>query len=200
MATDEQVKATRNTQSRARIKGALTELIREKGFDALTVSDLTRRAGVNRGTFYLHFVDKYDLLEQLETEIIGQLEQALLAGDAPAGASCAELFPYEKILSALLIAKSDFAFVAAISGPGGDPEFSSKLKRIIEGLLDSGLARAGTAVKTDAFPEAYARELAISHVLSIIDLWLARGGKEAPEVVARMVVDAKDVCPSQLVG
>ena len=197
---DEQTKATRNTQTRARIKQALVELMGEKGFDALTVSDVTRRAGVNRGTFYLHFVDKYDMLEKLEADIISQLEQVLLAGDIPGGANCLELFPYDKILAALLIVKSDFEFVAAISGHGGDPEFSSKLQRIIEGLLDAGLSRAGTAIKTDVFPEAYARELAISHVLTIIDLWLARGGKETPEDVARMVVAAKDVSPAQLVG
>lgn len=197
-------RTTRNTQTRARIKKALIGLIREKGFDAITVSDLTRRAGINRGTFYLHFVDKYDLLDQLEAETIGRLEQALLADSANGTVPLEELesfdlFPYEKILQALLIVKEDFDFVAAIAGKGGDAEFSLKLRRIIEGLLDEGLARSGARVKTDVFPLEYARELAISHVLCIIDLWLARGGKESPEKVARMVVAAKDVCPGRLV-
>ena len=197
---DEQTKVTRNTQTRSRLKKALVELMGEKGFDALTVSDVTRRAGVNRGTFYLHFVDKYDMLEKLEDEVIGALKEVLLSGDDPTPATCLDLFSYEKILSALLIVKDDFDFVAAISGHGGDPEFSSKLKRIVEGLLDQGLRRTDSAVKTDMFPEAYARELAISHVLAIIRLWLARGGKESPEDVARMVVAAKEVSPSNLVG
>ena len=48
-------------------------------------------------------------------------------------------------------------------------------------------------------PLPYARELAISHVLCIISLWLERGGTESPEQVARMVCAAKDVCPSSLV-
>lgn len=165
---------------------------------------LERRAGINRGTFYLHFVDKYDLLDQLEAETIGRLEQALLADSANGVVPLEELegfdlFPYEKILQALLIVKEDFDFVAAIAGKGGDAELSLKLRRIIEGLLDEGLARSGARVKTDVFPLEYARELAISHVLCIIDLWLARGGKESPEKVARMVVAAKDVCPGRLV-
>ena len=41
----------RTAQTKARIKEALVGLIAEKGFDALTVSDVTRRAGINRGTF-----------------------------------------------------------------------------------------------------------------------------------------------------
>ena len=45
------------------IKTALSELIQEKGFDHVSITDLTQRANINKGTFYLHYQDKYDLLE-----------------------------------------------------------------------------------------------------------------------------------------
>ena len=118
----------RTAQTKARIKEALVGLIAEKGFDALTVSDVTRRAGINRGTFYLHFIDKYDMLDKLEGELIARLEDTLLA-NPPAHATVAtELFPYETILRAVTLANEDFAFVRAISGRGGDPNFAIKLK------------------------------------------------------------------------
>ena len=41
---------------------ALIELTGQKGFAAVTVSDLTRYAGINRATFYRHYEDKFDLL------------------------------------------------------------------------------------------------------------------------------------------
>ncbi len=41
----------------------------EKGFAALTVRDITERAMVNRSTFYRHYLDKADLLEQHLNEI-----------------------------------------------------------------------------------------------------------------------------------
>src|SRR5262245_11473787 len=41
---------------------ALLELTVEKGFPAVTVSDLTKHAGINRATFYRHYQDKFDLL------------------------------------------------------------------------------------------------------------------------------------------
>ena len=47
----------------------------EKGFEAITVSDLTKKADINRGTFYLHYKDKYDLLEQSEEEIFVELDR-----------------------------------------------------------------------------------------------------------------------------
>src|SRR5690349_18415612 len=42
---------------------ALLEQTVQKGFSALTVSDITSHAGVNRATFYRHFKDKFDLLD-----------------------------------------------------------------------------------------------------------------------------------------
>jgi AcrR family transcriptional regulator len=41
----------------------------EKGFGAVTVRDITERAMVNRSTFYRHYLDKYELLEQYIKEV-----------------------------------------------------------------------------------------------------------------------------------
>ncbi len=48
----------------------------EKGLLAMSIQDITERANVNRGTFYLHFADKYMLAE---TVIREQFRQMLLA-------------------------------------------------------------------------------------------------------------------------
>ena len=40
------------------------ELLRDKGFEKITVNDIADRADINRGTVYLHFLDKYDILEK----------------------------------------------------------------------------------------------------------------------------------------
>ena len=55
------------------IKTALSELIQEKGFDHVSITDLTQRANINRGTFYLHYQDKYDLLEKFENEVLDDI-------------------------------------------------------------------------------------------------------------------------------
>ena len=41
----------------------------EKDFEIITVLDITKRANINRGTFYLHYVDKYDMLEKYELKL-----------------------------------------------------------------------------------------------------------------------------------
>ena len=49
-------------RTRALIQQAFAELLQEKGFQAITVKDITQRAEVNRATFYAHFPDKFELL------------------------------------------------------------------------------------------------------------------------------------------
>ncbi len=55
---DPRVKRTRQM-----IEQAFDDLIKEKGFQTLSVQDITERAGINRATFYAHFPDKYALLD-----------------------------------------------------------------------------------------------------------------------------------------
>lgn len=47
------------------LKNAVIELMTEKSFDSITIQDIADRANVNRGTIYLHYQDKFDLLDKL---------------------------------------------------------------------------------------------------------------------------------------
>lgn len=53
----------RKKRTRTLIEQAFTDLVNEKGFQALSVQDITEKAGINRATFYAHFPDKFALLE-----------------------------------------------------------------------------------------------------------------------------------------
>lgn len=49
-------------RTRTLLREALLSLVRERGFDALSVQDIIDRADVGRATFYAHFDNKEDLL------------------------------------------------------------------------------------------------------------------------------------------
>ncbi len=61
-------------RTRQMLSEALFALIVEKGYDAITVQDITERANVGRATFYLHYKDK----EALLTESLKQLANELM--------------------------------------------------------------------------------------------------------------------------
>ncbi|WP_281196304.1 TetR/AcrR family transcriptional regulator [Lactobacillus acetotolerans] len=63
-------KDLRSIRSVQNIKKAFVELLQEEPFEEIKVSEIARRAGIDRQTFYLHFVDKYDLLEKMNQDFI----------------------------------------------------------------------------------------------------------------------------------
>lgn len=57
-------------KSKTAIKRAFLSLIEKKPYNKITVREITEAADVNRSTFYRYYLDIYDLLEQIEREII----------------------------------------------------------------------------------------------------------------------------------
>ena len=50
------------------IKQTFMKLLEENPFDKITVTDIVQRSNVNRNTFYYHFQDIYDLLDEILAE------------------------------------------------------------------------------------------------------------------------------------
>ncbi|WP_340372143.1 TetR/AcrR family transcriptional regulator [Peribacillus sp. FSL E2-0218] len=65
----------RITKSQEAIKKAIIELMSEKNFDDITIQDIADKANVNRGTIYLHYMDKFDLLDKIIDEHINELRR-----------------------------------------------------------------------------------------------------------------------------
>ena len=60
----------RSIRSVESIKKAFVDLLQEEPFEKVKVSEIARRAGIDRQTFYLHYVDKYDLLDKMNKEFL----------------------------------------------------------------------------------------------------------------------------------
>ena len=61
-------------RSRRLIREAFVELLKEKKFYRITVTDIVTRADINRGTFYAHYADTRGILEELEEESLSQFK------------------------------------------------------------------------------------------------------------------------------
>lgn len=59
------------------LKQALLELMLKEPIAKITVTDVCSLADVNRGTFYAHYRDVYDLLEQIQNEMIDEIQKAI---------------------------------------------------------------------------------------------------------------------------
>lgn len=170
-------------KTKSEIKQALTELMEEKRFEAITVRDLTERANINRGTFYLHYQDKYDLLEQCEDEIIKNIVEhvrdlqvqdveIIIANDKP--------FPF--IVKVFEYIQENADFLRAALGPNGDPSFQEKIKNM---MIQNFFIKLGNFNTTVPF-EILTTYISSAH-LGIIQYWVNTGMKQSPEEMASIL-------------
>ena len=73
------------------IKDCFLELIEEKGYSKVTITDITKKAMINRNTFYLHYVDKEDLIDTLIFEAYKEKESKKGSIQEPNAGSDAEV-------------------------------------------------------------------------------------------------------------
>lgn len=74
------------------IKDAFYELRKHKPIEKISVKELSEAAMINKSTFYLHYRDIYDLSEELERELIGEIMREIGDIDVSGEQSDIELF------------------------------------------------------------------------------------------------------------
>lgn len=192
----------RQTSTKTDIRKTFIELLNTKGFDNLTVSDIARGSDINRGTFYLHYVDKYDLMEKLEMEIIYDLKQIMLLDNDITSIDQnkpIDLIPYNRIVNALHYIKDDFSFIAALSGKGGDHNFPGLIKDVLKETIQAKINTFDHfQFSRKDIPEEYAIEILLSGIVAIILVWIHKGGIESPEEIGRMIELTKSLSPNDL--
>jgi AcrR family transcriptional regulator len=192
------------------IKLALSELIEEKGFNNVTITDIATRADINRGTFYLHYSDKYDLLEQLENEVILELEEYsknisftdILDIDNMDNIDNIDivnkLMPFTIKLFEYL--KENSAFMKALLGQNGDPQFHSKVRKLIKISLFEKDSLKAFDKKETLVPKDYFVSYVLSAQMGVIQQWLDSGMEKSPEEMALILAKLFFLGPFKVSG
>lgn len=71
---NEEIQDRRVKRTKMLLQNALVDLMLEKAVGKISVKELTQQADVNRSTFYLHYLDIYDMLEQMENEFVETIQ------------------------------------------------------------------------------------------------------------------------------
>lgn len=65
----------RRRESVAKIEHVFVELLQTKQLNQITVSDICKKAGLNRTTFYANYLDIYDLADKIKGHLESELER-----------------------------------------------------------------------------------------------------------------------------
>ncbi|MCY8927285.1 TetR/AcrR family transcriptional regulator [Bacillus subtilis] len=169
----------RITKSQEAIKRALIELMTEKSFDHITIKEISERANVNRGTIYLHYLDKFDLLEKIMEEHINNM------GDFCE--SAAEMDWIESTVHCMEYLESNYLFFSTMLASEGARYFRSQfLKFNIEEFRKDVDVTKG---KNYGQSEDVIVEFIANAYVGVVEWWLKNEMPYPPCVMAEKVGD-----------
>ena len=120
---DRRVRTTRKL-----LRQGLFQLLSEKRLRDITVKELCERVDVNRGTFYLHYHDVYDLFSQIEEEIYHEIKSSLQRHEPGDFGDRKKVFPiFAEIFDYLV---ENYQICAVLLGENRDQAFFDRLTNI----------------------------------------------------------------------
>jgi len=167
------------------LREALIALIEERGFNTLTVGELTERAMVSRAAFYRSYRDKYDLVEQIFEEAMSTLFNAIgeFGREHPADVWIRffeQIAQYDRLYRALL-------------GKKGSPWFVRKMRaRLAKLIKEHGslevphgpIMSEHAAHLTHPFSDTFVPDLVAAMLVEAIIWWLEQGQPYMPKELA----------------
>lgn len=168
----------RITRTRNLLQDALIELVLEKGYEPITIQEITDRANLGRATFYMHYKDKEDLLlTTLREGYQALVEQVDRVGDTPG-----RHFPLRVVFD-YAAANRDLFLV--LLHEAGKTEAYRQAHQFITGRVQRLMeqSRAALQVPAEVVSTYYAGAL-----LSMVVWWLEQGMPYSSEEMENMLL------------
>jgi AcrR family transcriptional regulator len=145
--------------TRKKLMDSFWDLYCQQKIEKISIKEITDNAGYYRSTFYEYFTDIYDILEQLETELILYITENIHESLES---------PYnEDIIQKIAILYEDKGeYLSVLLGNNGDPNFIQKFKNALRPTLFKSFHLSENNEHTKLI-----FEFSISGILSSIKYW-----------------------------
>ena len=160
------------------LRESLLELMREKPISKITPTELCRRAGINRNTFYTHYRSAEDLLSSVEEAFFDKVRGSLerLGSGLSTSALIAEI--------CVAIAEN-FDLSRILLSENGDTRF---LERLISLAHDQTmLAWRAAGIRADAALLEILYTYSVNGSVAVIREWVRQGMPQPPQTVAEQL-------------
>lgn len=176
----------RQRRTKERIRKAFVEMITEVGLKNITVSGLSKKADINRGTFYLHYEDIEDLFDVLQEELIYDLKKVTEQIDPNK-----IMEDQEKLYPLLVQIIQSFAehadLITVLIGPQGDPSFLITWEQIVANVVLRKFEEVPEEQQTTPISPNYLATIISSIYTGVVMEWIDKGMQEEPEEIARII-------------
>ena len=182
----------RVVRTRQMLLDALMALVEKKPFAKLSVTEITRTAGLDRSTFYLHYSGIHALLEDLSAFLFDELRSEIIAqGQVDVNQDPKALEAYVLIYFSHLDKYQKF--YKRMLGKQGDPCFKSLFQSLLAELLFEPIADKILQYKPASTAELFL-QFYTSGFSGIAAWWLDKDmpipAMEAAQIVTRNILPA----------
>ncbi|WP_455718213.1 TetR/AcrR family transcriptional regulator [Anaerosporobacter sp.] len=152
-------------KTRRAIKEAFLRLIQTKGYERITIQDIAEEAIINRNTFYLHYVDKPDLMEHLLQESMEKLNVCINLEKKDIQEIDKDMF-ISLLNETFKVIEADIVFFKTMLSQNGQPNFSTHLKEVLKSFMLTSIGdRYNQNMKVSL-------EYMISGLTGVICMWI----------------------------
>jgi AcrR family transcriptional regulator len=191
MSTNNNEMDPRIVRTRSSLRQALMDLVTDKSFASLTIQEVTRQAGVNRSTFYLHYVGMHELLEDCIKDLFGQMRDEIYGKASNIGSNHQKDYePFVEIVFQHL--RKHLRFYRAMLGKNGDPYFGSLFQDLLSELIFEPM---GGEMRNDKESELILRFFTAG--FTGIATWWLESNQPIPEREAARLV-TQDILPAYM--
>jgi AcrR family transcriptional regulator len=162
------------------LKQSLISLLERKSIEKITVKEICERAELNRSTFYAHYSDPYDLLRQIEDELLSELDTHLKRLNFISSET--ETFQLMKTIFEYIVANADLC--RALMGEYGDIAFQKQIMMIIQ---EQRMVEWEHRREFDPEIVQYATLFGVSGSIGVIQKWLQSGMKKTASEMAEFI-------------
>lgn len=184
------VYAEKNRKTKQLIQSSFLTLLQDKRFESITIANITSIAKINRGTFYLHYVDKYDLLEQIEQQLFEDI--GLYIDQLQANYSAMETFEKEQeYLAATLFSSIErhAPLLKVFLGEHGRAGFHLRFREAFSEKVRINLERGENKQGDLHVPIDYLLSFITSAFLGLIEQWMQNGLDKTPQEMTELYID-----------
>ncbi len=159
------------------IQQSLIDLLKTKKIHEITVTDICKKSDINRGTFYNHYKDAYDLLQSLEDEFFNQILEYIESTPIEAYKDVlllkvTELIKENKELCKILFKKH---------------MESNLMNRIIYLANQAEIDKLINSPKVNPIYIDYFIKYSVGGIFSVIKSWLDNDLKESPQEIVNII-------------
>lgn len=170
-------------KTKEHIKLALFHASTIKGINHVTIQDIISTAEINRATFYYHYKDKFDLLEQIQEETLEGLVQDLQLQSI----NTIEEIIFPPILASFQHVMKNAVTYQFLLGPDGIPDFNWRMLRIIRFSIRNNIVQLNEHNLSVIINEKFITDFIAGALVSTIITWVENDFIQTPETLAREV-------------